>query len=76
MGNEGIYNVGKDLVKQNITFYQTKTSAGPLWIASHSHETLASQSRNPLVHLLKLDSSPISHTHPLQLNPHTYREND
>ena len=37
---------------------------------------LARQSRNPLIQLLKLDSSPISHTHPLQINPHTYREND
>ena len=32
------------------------------------------QLRNPFVQLLKLDSSPISHTHPLQINPHKYRE--
>ena len=32
-----------------------------------SFETVASQSQNPLIQLLNLDSSPISHTHPLQL---------
>ena len=41
-----------------------------------SRELLASLSRIALIHLLKLNSSPISHTHPLQINPHTYREND
>ena len=30
MGNKGIYSVGKDMVKQNITFCQTETFAGPL----------------------------------------------
>ena len=29
MGNEGIYSVGKDMVKQNITFFQTETFIGP-----------------------------------------------
>ena len=33
-----------------------------------------SYSRKPLVHPLKLEYSPISHTHLLQLIPHTYRE--
>ena len=28
MGNVGIYSVGEDLVKQNITFCQTKTFVG------------------------------------------------
>ena len=37
-------------------------------------ELLASQSQTALILLLKLDSSPISHTHPLQINPHKYRE--
>ena len=32
MGNEGIYSVRKDLVKQNITFCQTKNFAGPSWV--------------------------------------------
>ena len=105
MGNEGIYSVSKDLVKQNITFSQTKTFVGPsqvdftheivakmtvchdssssshvlyMWFFSRvvSRETLASQSRNPLNQSLKLNSLPISHTHPLQLNPRTYKEND
>jgi len=29
VGKDDIYSVGKDLVKQNITFYQTETFAGP-----------------------------------------------
>ena len=29
MGNEGIYSVGKDLVKQNTTFCQIETFTGP-----------------------------------------------
>ena len=37
---------------------------------------LASYSRTALIHFLKLDSSSISHTHLLQINPHTYKEND
>ena len=93
--------MGKNLVKQNTTFCQTKTFSSPSRVgpsretvakliawhnsSSSSHVLymwffrrllLASQSQNPLVQLLKLDSSPISHTYPLQLNPHTYREND
>ena len=105
MSNKGIYSVGKDLVKQNITFCQIESFVGPsqvsfthetvtknlawhdssffshvlytwrfLWVASR--ETVASQSRNPLVQLLKLDLSLISHIHPLQLIPHTFKEND
>ena len=37
---------------------------------------LASYSRTALIHFLKLDSSLIFHTHFLQINPHTYKEND
>ena len=29
MGNKGIYSVGKDMVKQNITYYQAESFAGP-----------------------------------------------
>ena len=32
MDNEGIYNVGKEKVKQNTTFCQTETFASPLWV--------------------------------------------
>ena len=35
---------------------------------------LTRHSQKPLVHPLKLDSLLISHTHRLQINPHTYRE--
>ena len=105
MGNEGIYSMGKDLVKQNTTFCQIESFVGPTRVgltretvaknsvwhdsSSFSHvlymwlfsrvatcETVASQLRNPLVQLLKFDSSPISHTHPLQLYPYTYGEKD
>ena len=41
---------------------------------SFASKFLVRHSRNPLVHLLKFNSSPISHTHSLQLNSHTYRE--
>ena len=37
MDNEGIYSVGKDLVKQNITFCQTETFVGPSRVGP-SHE--------------------------------------
>ena len=40
MGNEGIYSVGKDLVKQNITFCQTECFASTLRVA-FTRETLA-----------------------------------
>ena len=102
MGNEGIYSVGKDMVKQNITFCQTESFVSPLWVgltretlaktyslvqffifqscalnvALFAGKLLASQLRNPVVHSLKLKSSPIFDTHPLQLNPHTYKKND
>ena len=39
VGNEGIYSVGKDLVKQNITFCQIKSFAGPSRV-SLTRETL------------------------------------
>ena len=100
MGNEGIYSVGKDMVKQNITFCQTESFASlsrvgltretlaktyslarlfifkscALHLAFFMGKLLARQSRNPLVHFLKHESSPISLTYPLQLNPHTYKE--
>ena len=32
MVNKGIYSVGKDLVKQNITFCQTESFVGPSWV--------------------------------------------
>ena len=79
--------MGKNLVKQNITFFQIETFTGPSRVgltcekvtkmtawhdsSSSSHVLymrlfrrllLVSQSRNPLVYLLKLDSSPISHS--------------
>ena len=53
MGNEGIYSVSKDLVKKNITFSQTETFVGPLWV-SLTHEIVA---KNPAWH----DSSSSSH---------------
>ena len=40
VGNEGIYNVDKDLVKQNLTFFQTGSFASPRKV-SLTHETLA-----------------------------------
>ena len=40
MGNEGIYSVSKNLVKQNITFCQIETFAGPLLVGP-SCETVA-----------------------------------
>ena len=53
MGNEGIYSVDKDLVKQNITFCQTKSFVGPLWVGP-THEIVT---KNPAWH----DSSPSCH---------------
>ena len=44
-----------------------------LLLASYSQ---ASHAQIPLIHLLKLNFSPISHTYPLQINPHTYKKND
>ena len=44
-----------------------------LLLASYSR---ASHAQILLIHLLKLNSSPISHTYPLQINPHTYKKND
>ena len=43
-----------------------------MWpFASYSSCELVANCTNPS---LKLDSSSISHTHPLQINPHKYRE--
>ena len=91
--------MGKDMIKQNITFCQTKSFVDPsqvsltcetlvkdtawrdssssshvlytwLFLREASREIVVSQLQNPLVHSLKLESSLISHTHPLQLNSH------
>ena len=40
MGNEGIYSVSKNLVKQNITFCQIETFVGPSLVGP-SCETVA-----------------------------------
>jgi len=40
VGNEGIYSMSKNLVKQNTTFCQTETFAGPSRVSSSS-ETVA-----------------------------------
>ena len=39
VGNESIYSVDKDMVKQNITFCQTETFTGPSRVGL-THETL------------------------------------
>ena len=44
MGNEDIYSVGKDLVKQNTTLCQTESFASTSWDGL-SCETLAKASR-------------------------------
>ena len=40
MGNEDIYSVSKDKIKQNITFCQTECFAGPSQVGL-TYETLA-----------------------------------
>ena len=40
VGNEGIYSVDKDLVKQNITFSQIETFVDPSQVGL-THETIA-----------------------------------
>ena len=44
MGNVGIYNVGKDMVKKNITFCQTESFTSPSWVGL-PHETLVKTSK-------------------------------
>ena len=93
MGNEGIYNVGKEFgkalfifVKQRVSqvsrkmagWHDSSTSSHVLYTWPF-HRMLYSQAFHELVAnctnlLCKLDSSPISDTYPLQINPHKYRK--
>ena len=69
-----------ETIAENPAWHNSSSSSHVLYMSLFSRvasrETVASQLWNLLDQLLELDSSSIFHTHPLQLNPHTYREND
>ena len=59
----------------NLTIWHDSSASSHvlhMWpFASYSSRKLVANCTNPS---LKLNSSPFSHTHPLQINPHKYKE--